>query len=125
MATSPPILSSPSLEVRIVDRLGKPIDGATLTFRADGISIGATRNSSAVVSIDVPGSIQKIEIVAELLHQVQQVTLDAGMRSHTFVFNRMRSAAGVGPPEARCPNGSSGRPCVDCSIGGSIVRICA
>lgn len=110
--------------LRIVDRLGLPLRGATIDFRADGANAGSIENANSSVSIEIDANAD-LEIDATFMRQVQKLKIDRQASEQVVVFQRLRAAFSLGKPEAKCPDGKSGSPCVDCMVGASKVRICA
>lgn len=110
--------------LRIVDRLGTPLRGATIVFRVDGANVGSIESANSSVSIEIDANAD-LEIDATFMRQVQKLKIDPQASEQAVVFQRLRAAFSLGKPEAKCPDGKSGSPCVDCIVGASKVRICA
>jgi hypothetical protein len=122
--SAPATPASRQLKFAVIDRRNEPIEGARLEFFLDGEAIGSAVTGSHGASITVPIEIETIDVRATHGEATQTVTLAVVQLAHTFQFDRsiFKSFA---PSGARCPDGSTGNPCVDCVIDGRPIRICA
>ncbi|MGD0950766.1 MAG: hypothetical protein ABSA52_25575 [Candidatus Binatia bacterium] len=113
--------------IRVVDPAGDPIQGAAIWFSINGTRAGIVQTGhSGSASIHVPDSSVVVDVTARLSQFTPQTAqLPPGLDTYTFRFPHNPHLKFFAPPLARCPDGSTGMPCVDCDIGGIIVRICS
>ena len=117
--------TSRHVTIEVVDADGRLIQGADIDFVVNATPVGGVRRSVGKASIVVPDPQAVVEARATVMLLTQTAQLPPGQDAHTFRFAQASMFKSFAPPEARCPDGSSGQPCVDCQIGGSIVRICS
>lgn len=121
-------LSFPSgrrIVIHVVDANDNPIPGSDILFSINRVPVGGVRSSAGSASLDMPESSVVVDVSAMVGQFTQSAHLPPGFDTHIFRFSQTRVYQSVGPPVASCPDGTSGQPCVDCDIGGIIVRICA
>jgi hypothetical protein len=113
------------IHIAVLDGNRRGIAGATVQ-----VYLGKRRIAELVLG-DRPGSIvvndggRPISLFATYSGESQAVTLEPNIRLHAFVFKTVyRDAFVLASAEARCPNGKTGIPCVECTIGGIRVRVC-
>lgn len=112
------------LLVEVVDQAGVPVQGADIHFEINGIKVGSVFGSQGNASIEMNNQDVEITICVIVGFETQAVSLHASVGAHRFVFNNAPYAVVKGTPSARCPDGTTGQPCVTCHIGGSTVRLC-
>lgn len=110
--------------VEVVDLTGVQLDGANIHFEVNDSSVGSVFDSQGSASIEIADQDAVITIRVDHDFETQVVSVPAGAGSHRFVFDHTSRAPAKGTPSARCPDGTTGQPCVTCNIGGSTVRIC-
>jgi hypothetical protein len=110
--------------VEVVDPMGVPLDGTNIHFEINGSKVGSVFSSQGNASIEIADQDVVITIFVDHDFETQVASVPASIGSHRFVFDNASRALTKGPPSARCPDGTTGQPCVNCSIGGSAVRIC-
>lgn len=126
MATFPQGTGSPTrtLKLLIRDQHGAPLKGANIIFRVAGDEVGAVKRADSEVSIRLDAGLD-VEVGAVFMRQLQTLTIDATTTLQLIVFQQSRVPLSLGSPVARCANGKTGSPCVDCPAGASTVQICA
>lgn len=110
--------------VEVVDPMGVPLDGADIHFEVNGSGAGSVFSSQGNASIEIDDQDVIITIRVDHDLETQIASVPAGVGSHRFVFDNASRGLTKGSPSARCPDGTTGQPCVTCNIGGSTVRIC-
>jgi hypothetical protein len=121
---APATPASRQFTLAIIDSAGFPLEGAKVEFSVEGTSYGSVTTGRRGASINVPWSVEEIEIEVSYGGETQSAMLFAGKMSHTISFTRSIIKA-FAPAAAKCPNGDAGQPCVDCVIGGKRIRICS
>lgn len=73
----------------------------------------------------IPSELYPIMVVAECQNNVQKVMIEDESVQYRFIFKGIKYRE-LRPPKAiaQCPDGSSGVPCVTCTINGLSYRIC-
>jgi hypothetical protein len=118
------------IEILVEDVNGQPIWGANITFTVDGTPAGEVIGSYGRASIEIPAN-ATLHVEASLGNIKQDATVARATMtapktvSHRFQFAKVPSLVVPAAPEARCPDGSTGRPCVKCLINGKTVTVCA
>jgi hypothetical protein len=126
MATVKQSKRSRDIKVKLIDSKGNPAAGADVEFFInDAEAGGAIVGPSATAQFHTDRSSVIIAIVARFGGRTLKVVLPPGQDDHAFEFDVTAQSLTRKPPIARCPDGTSGQPCVDCVIGGETVRICA
>jgi hypothetical protein len=121
-----------SVQVRVVDALGELFFGAQIDFVLSGVSAGTVVDSAGAAKITYPEEGGALEVSVSALGATQSRLLSPGIDitpggTRNLVDFRMpvRRTTNVPPqPVAKCPNGTSGQPCVDCPMNGSTIRVC-
>ena len=125
MAAPPAAPQSGNLEITVIDRANVPLEGVTVTFWVGRVLLGTVVTGTHGASIVLPNSITEIEAVAKYGDtEERKRILTKDDFSHAFVFERQTHFA-FAAPVAKCPNGDTGQPCVDCVVAGKSIRICA
>lgn len=116
------------ITITAVDAEGVPAAGAEIViFVSDSyagvFTLDADRSSA---SLELTDSSASIRLVAEFGGHTLSADIGPNGRTHQFRFPvALRSLTrAIAPAEARCPDGMTGRPCVECAVGGTHVRIC-
>lgn len=119
------------VSVRAVDAGGRSIEGANVEFYVDGEHAGGVYGSSGTASLDVaPNAGVEVSVTLAVgSRKLQQRKMfpksgDDAELLLRFPSYRPPNFLPVRAPEARCPDGTSGQPCVECSVAGTTVRIC-
>lgn len=123
-ATMMPLASPREITVNVVDSQNAPINGADISFGVNGTPLGSVWRSLGKATIVMPDPFVVVEARATVMLVTQTAQLPPGQNTHTFRFSQAPPPKKLAPPEAQCPDGSSGQPCVDCQVGGSTVRVC-
>src|SRR5262249_32177020 len=112
-----------SISARDVD--GNYAHGAEIRFVVAGSPYGAAEIGAEPVTIELPFTVDFVlDVFAIFQGEQQEARLEPGLNNYTFQFSTATLRA-FRPGVARCPDGTSGQPCVVCMIGGLQVRICA
>jgi hypothetical protein len=118
------------ITIAIQDADGVPLAGALVRITVDGQSLGILQTGAdpaGVSSLSLQGEDlwATVSLHATYGSQTQDATLPPGEDNHVFVFDAVAMVRSKGPAVARCPDGTSNSPCVDCSSGTRQWRICA
>ena len=111
--------------VQILDALGQVFFGVDIDFFANGAHLGGVKESDGKATIRYPASLGPVEVLVQAEGHQEVARIDSGQSSHTFSLPMFHQKTMEGKREARCADGTSGQPCVDCPVGNSTVRICA
>jgi len=115
-----------TITIQVRDKAGGPASGARVSFGIDGADFGsAAVSGTGKVTFQMSGAATTIHVFADFVGDAQQVALPPGEDIYTFHFDKTNLFMSDSVPEARCPDGTTGQPCVNCDIGGTTVRICA
>lgn len=111
--------------VSIFDEDGAALEGATIHVIIDGRE-AATIKSSGESSIEIDQAVANLELEVEYGGQVRSFDLSkrGPVSSASATFQRRAFVRGFAGPEARCPDGTSGRPCATCRVGGVEIKVC-
>jgi hypothetical protein len=113
------------IKIGAVDTQGLSVDGyAVEIFIADrpvGAFVGGRDHRATV---EVNESVGTITLVGSYGDQRIILPVPRGTNEQRFVFARAKGVAAPARAEARCPDGSTGTPCVICQVGPLRVRIC-
>jgi hypothetical protein len=127
MAYAPSAPATPaSRQVRfaVIDQRHEPIEGVRLEFSFDGKAMGSVVTGPRGATLTVPRQIETIDVRATHGEKTLTATIATTELAYTFQFERSLFKS-YEPSGARCPDGSTGNPCVDCVIDGRPIRICA
>ena len=123
-----PTATSPKgviVRVSVVGRNGKPLGGCRITFLVGNEIVGTIDPSNGSGSILLPGGHETLiveasygsSVVQHVVYQEHNIVVQLDEDEPLFkAFTR-----GL----AVCPDGTSGQPCVTCSLGGKPYQICA
>jgi hypothetical protein len=116
-----------TLLISAFDNEGRPAAGAEIVVFIHGTYVGAFTidDESRSASLEIPDVSANVRLVAEFSGVT--LTSDIGMTDHAHEFRFPVVAPlerALSPAEARCADGTTGRPCVTCTVGGTQVRIC-
>ena len=115
------------INVQVRDATSTFIEGCDIQFFiADPpvTPLGGVSKSRGHAALTVPDDSVVIGVSVTVDAATQTVLLPPGQNDYTFVFQQAPSYPSLASPRARCPDGTSGQPCVDCKIGGITIRIC-
>lgn len=112
------------LFVDVLDPMGSPIHGADIHFEVNGMEIGSVLSSEGNANIELGDQDVTITIRVIVGSETQVISLNSDVGAHRFVFSNAPRTITAASPSARCPDGTTGQPCVTCNVGGSTVRIC-
>ncbi len=118
------------ITIVVQDREGVPLSGAAVRIAADGQSLGILQTGGDAVgpsSLTLQGEdvAATVELQASYGGQTQNASLPPGVNDQVFIFDAVAMVRSKGPAVARCPDGTSNSPCVDCINGTRQWRICA
>ena len=109
-----------------------PATGGKLTFELNGAPCGSATVGAQPVRLiyRAPRSIAAVEIIAHNEDDagVSRFSFTEGVHVLRLQVRARRTPVEAGPGQrgiARCPDGTIGRPCVDCVVKGIEIRICA
>lgn len=108
-----------------LDGSGDRAAGAELRFAVGGRSYGAATIGQGPARIQFEAPAIELIIEADYWGETVAARLLPGVDEYIFRFQAVARGIHGGPGTARCPDGTVGQPCVDCSVNGSTVRICA
>lgn len=109
--------------VHVVNASGEPMSGANIEVRRGATPLGSMI-SSGRSSISIEGN-EPLQVRASVPGaNAAQALVGPDQTEVTLTLATMRFVELASPPTARCPDGSSGQPCVTCIIDGREVRIC-
>lgn len=121
--------SGRSVHVLVGDETGKAIAGVIVRFvdafsnvRASLGQVTTGEQGARIQFAKLGGSLLVEAMYGPQSEEAEVAPLQSEVR---FTFKRLHSFKPKGPPVAQCPDGKTGQPCVDCLIGGQIIRICA
>jgi hypothetical protein len=114
------------ITIEVVDGSGRPLPGVSIAVTIDGSFAGSiqTGSDSQAVTLEVD-SAATVTVVAELLGQQQGAVLAPDSSGARLVFGQAPHFAGTIPAIARCPDGTTGSPCVICRKGSATWKMCA
>jgi hypothetical protein len=123
----PPRNRGRDIKIEILNGKGKPAQGAEVEFFIDDANFGgAIVGTRAIAQFHTDQASVTVKIVVKYGRQTSEAVLPPTQDGHVFKFKGVLPLSLLRkPPTARCPDGSSGQPCVDCVIGGETIRICA
>jgi hypothetical protein len=111
--------------VTVVDSDGKRIPGAKISVTVDDIPSGSLALGEGPGSFEIDSVFARVSLKAEAGGVAIETQLGSSENAHQFRFPTSFRADYVStPPEARCPDGTVGNPCVVCNVAGTRVRIC-
>jgi hypothetical protein len=121
-----------SVQVRVLDSLGEMFFGARIDFSIHGALAGRVIDSAGKATITYPELETELEVVVSAMNSTESRLLLSGVdikpgSTQNFVDFRLpiRRSTNMPPqPTAKCPDGTSGQPCVNCPLGGSTIRVC-
>jgi hypothetical protein len=113
------------LAILVVDSDGKPVVGARLEFRHNGALVGKViSGGESSIQTEVWDELQVTAVVGDRRFSARA---EFGERELTLVIPSSLAKTlrkPTGPPTARCPDGTSGQPCVTCRINGQDYFVC-
>lgn len=124
--SDPSMPRSRTVLISVVDSSGAPLPGADIAFTLDGRPAGVLLNTKGHdATLKVNDDRLEIGLKVRLLGQTQVAVVGRNQDSVRFVFNVIARHVTALPPRVRCPDGTTGSPCVTCRDGAVIWRICA
>lgn len=114
-----------TIAVSAVDAAGRSVP-AEISVEVDHINAGSVQlgRDAPRATIEVPREVEHVALAARYFDQRLGVQLGRNEDTYEFEFSAMIYKEAPLAPEARCPNGTTGTPCVVCKIGGISVRLC-
>jgi len=114
------------VNIAVLDKNGNPARGAKISFQFNGTPCGRANLSGGKVSVEVPDTDEVLTAVAELSGETQSLDFARGHNEGVIQFLTSSGLTTILPNgTAICPDNTSGQPCVDCRVGGVLIRICA
>jgi hypothetical protein len=116
-----------SIKIRFQDAGDAIVYPVSVQLRLDGRAAGSLvtdrDHTSAVLLVGDGGA--HLQVAARFGSHELVAELAEDATSHTFVFPISRGNRQVAATaEARCPDGTTGVPCVVCRVGETYIRIC-
>lgn len=109
--------------ISIRDAEGRPIPGAEIEVYLNG-RIAAYITSSGDSTIEVSDPNATIDLTVSVEFNSQRTAVPPG-KDHLDVIFLQAFPSKISPrPGGRCPDGTTGQPCVICQIGPDQVRVC-
>lgn len=114
-----------TIYVSAVDATGRTIP-AEIGVVIDHHSAGSVRlgRDAPRATIEVRGIAEQVKLIARHFDQRLEAQLGRHEDKYEFEFPSMIYKESPPAPEARCPDGTTGVPCVVCKIGAISVRLC-
>jgi len=115
------------IDVAVVDAAGQSLQGVKVAIKIRGVSAGSfvTDAYHTAGSFEIHGEAMRVELVASYGQQQLTAPMRKEFNSHTFAFAVLPYlAVAQTVAVARCPDGTTGTPCVTCVVGDIRVRIC-
>jgi hypothetical protein len=115
-----------TIRVSAVDSAGGPV-GAVVNVSVFGVKLGSLQLSEdgAEGLIELPDQFHTVQLNARLQDQILSTLVEHGETAHQFIFSGLHLRTIVAPlAQARCPDGTTGTPCVICTVSGIKVRLC-
>lgn len=117
-----------AISVSVVNSEGEAV-GATVHVIVKGIEVGSFTLDAehTEASIEIDEEFGEVDLKARSGIQTLTARLPIDARSHVFSFSTVLTRTRRGGhivAEARCPDGTTGTPCVTCVVSGIPVRIC-
>ncbi len=109
-------------QVQVQDEHGIPIEGPDILFSVNGEPAGGVFGSNGTASFEAPYGVS-VAASVEFLEIKKTLDLTDSSTRYTFEFPRPTEILPAAR-QARCPDGTTGQPCVDCKVDGKNVRIC-
>jgi hypothetical protein len=117
-------LFSRVVRILVLGEAQAKIAGAHIVLAVDGVTIGQIASSSGEATVTLPGAVQSLAVTVTYDGTSQLAQLHAGDVECRFTFPGAQGFSGYAVPEARCPDGTVGQPCVDCAVAGATYKIC-
>ena len=122
-----PAAGQPARQLKITVRNseGQLLEGTTIALIVGGQPVAQVNSSDGTALVTDPGLTGSIRVEAKLAGRSQSMEIHPGDTEIEILLPVFRHAQSSGPPEAHClTTGQKGRPCVNCPVGGTVVRIC-
>jgi hypothetical protein len=114
------------IKISVHDRHGQPASAAEIDIAINGRPSGSIFTGWGVdeSTIEINDPNAYVELQVTVAGQTQRANLPPGQDPHTFQFQTVALYKAKPPPVARCPDGTTGAPCVTCRDGNHTWRIC-
>jgi hypothetical protein len=114
------------IRIRVFDADRRPAEGADLAFFIDNVPYGSvTIGNTGQATFEQRDTRTTVEVMASFGGSEQRAQLTPKVNSFNFNFDIRLAFRARRPPIARCPDGTTGQPCVECVIDGEKIRICS
>jgi len=87
--------------------------------------VGRVTVGAGAVRLDFVDETATLQVTGRFWGETLTAVLPPGVNQHSFSFAAVSKGVYAGPGTARCPDGTVGQPCVDCTVNGTVIRICA
>jgi hypothetical protein len=112
--------------ITVLNSRQQPARGAEVSFAIRGVSYGSVVvGGTGYASLYTPNERATIKVSVRYGGVQQEASLSPSTGSFEFKFDSAVLFRGPPSPIARCPDGTTGQPCVDCVINGESIRICS
>lgn len=102
---------------------GHPAPGAVIDVYVNGTR-AASINSSGSSSVEVSNPAARVELEIAMGSHVRRATISPGQPRLDISFPTIVPLRADFRAGAKCPDGTTGQPCVICKIGPDHVRVC-
>jgi hypothetical protein len=109
--------------IAVRDVSGRPIKGAVIDVYMDG-QRAASITSSGISTIEISNASATLEVEVSAGNQSRRVLIPPGQDHVDMEFDEIALTRSFAKPGGRCPDGTSGQPCVTCQIGKDQIRVC-
>ena len=114
------------IKISVIGRNGYALKKSKITFYVSGRAVGTIDDSNGFGSILLPDADDRVTVEAKFGESTVQRILKDGEEEITIQLDEDELLLkALLPTRAICPDGTSGQPCVVCSIGGKPYQICA
>jgi len=116
------------VSISVVDLYDQPAGGAQIELTLNGQFAGTIDTGSGTagpMTLEVRNPEITVALKVTVLGVTQAATLRPGQDTMKFVFPSVPQFATRVPPVVRCPDGTTGSPCVVCRDGGEFWKLCA
>jgi len=128
MSQAMQVMEKQTMSISVYDAEGKPFVGARLEFFVNGQLAGTVESSSGRAGIEAPADAH-VEVRATYNEAMRSFAAQPRSATSKVMMAALHMPMATPPalasqPEARCTDGTTGQPCVNCHIGDITVRIC-
>lgn len=120
--------SGRAITVEVLDAQGRTAADATIVVSIDNRPAGEIHTGSGAdrpFMLFIDDLNAAVDLTVTLSGSTQSMQLMGGMRVARFVFSHAPLGASKKAPSLKCPDGTTGFPCVTCTDGSVSWRMCA